>query len=182
MLSRRAMSASERTRPEASSSNHALERATALSSAGSTLRGRSSPAAMMMRVSTPRRFILSGTKRDRFRMLLVRTPAREQGTSIPSVTEMPSSRSSTLLTISTRHAAASASFCEPAERLDADSRVALTIGRIDPGLLKRLQQACAIAQDVPRGNRHRALKLRRRKTPALSVVTGAEPLTRHLET
>ena len=30
-------------------------------------------------------------------MLLVRTPAREQGTSIPSVTEMPSPRSSTLL-------------------------------------------------------------------------------------
>ena len=56
------------------------ERATALSSAGSTLRGRSSPAAMMMRVSTPRRFILRGTKRDSFRILLVRTAAREQGT------------------------------------------------------------------------------------------------------
>ena len=39
------MSVSERTRPEASSSNHAFARATALSSAGSTFRGKSSPAA-----------------------------------------------------------------------------------------------------------------------------------------
>ena len=110
------MSVSERTRPEASSSNHALERATALSSAGSTFRGRSSPAAMMIRVSTPRRFILSGTKRDRLRMLLVRTPAREHWTSILSVTDMPSSRSSTLSMISTRQAAASASFCSLPQR------------------------------------------------------------------
>jgi hypothetical protein len=33
----------------------------------------------MIRVSTPRRFILSGTKRDRPSTLLVCTPAREQG-------------------------------------------------------------------------------------------------------
>ena len=84
MPSRRPMSASNRTCPEASSSNQALERAIALSSAGSTLRDRWSPAAMMMRVSTPRRFILRGTKRDKFKMLLVLTPAREQGISIPS--------------------------------------------------------------------------------------------------
>jgi hypothetical protein len=39
---------------------------------------------MVIRVSTPRLFILRGTKRDRWRMLLVRAPAREQGTWILS--------------------------------------------------------------------------------------------------
>ncbi len=122
------MSARERTRPEASSSNHARERATALSKAGSTFRGGSSPAPMMMRVSTPRRFIFSGTKRDRFTMLLVRTLAREQGISISRVTDIPSPRSSTLPRSPTSQAAASVSCCSRWWRRDADSRAALTSG------------------------------------------------------
>jgi len=64
------MSVSERTCPEASCSNHALDRATDLSNAGSTFRGRSSPSGMMIRVSTPRRFILNRTKLDRLKTLL----------------------------------------------------------------------------------------------------------------
>lgn len=125
MPSRRAMSASERAGPEASSSNHTLERATAFSSAGSTFLGRSSSAAMIIRVSTPRLLILSGTKRDRLTMLLVCTPEREQGTSILSVTNMPSSRSSALSMPSTRDAAASVSSCSRWKRFDADSRLLL---------------------------------------------------------
>src|ERR1700735_3482281 len=56
------------------------EQVTALSNAGSIFRGRSSPSVMMIRVSTPRLLILRGTKPERLKMLLVRTPAREQGT------------------------------------------------------------------------------------------------------
>src|SRR5208337_3561901 len=40
------------------------------------------------------------------------------------------------------------------------------------GLLKRLQQARAIAQDMPRGDRYRALKLGRRESPPFSLVAG----------
>jgi hypothetical protein len=61
----------------------ALARATALSNAESTLRGGSLLAAIMIRISTLRHFILSGTKRDKLRMLLVCTPARQQGTGKP---------------------------------------------------------------------------------------------------
>ena len=47
---------------------------------------------MVIRVSTPRRFILSGTKRDRPKMLLVCIPACEQGTRILSVPRIPSAQ------------------------------------------------------------------------------------------
>ncbi len=70
----------ERTHSAGRTSNHTLARAMALSNAESTLRGGLLPAAMMIRVSTPRRFILSGTKLDRRSTLLVCTPARAQGT------------------------------------------------------------------------------------------------------
>src|SRR5208282_259566 len=86
-----------------------------------SFRGRLSPAAMMMRVSTPRRFSPSGMSWDSLRIPLVRTPARERGTSIPRVTAMPSLRSSTLLMISTNDAVASASSCEGQQDVERKS-------------------------------------------------------------
>ena len=62
--SRLAIAASDGTRPEATSSNHRLARAMALSSAGSTLRRSSSLPSRMIRISTPRRFSFIGTKRE----------------------------------------------------------------------------------------------------------------------
>ena len=108
-LSRRAISANERTLPEVSFSNqppracHRLEQRR-IHLARQIVTGRDDNAS-----PTPRRFILSGTKRDKSRLLLVRRPAREHWTSIRSVTVMPSSRSLTLPTISTKAAAASLS-------------------------------------------------------------------------
>src|SRR5208282_2178121 len=166
------ISVSERSRPEASSSNHAFARATALSSAGSTFRGRSSPSVMMIRVSTPRRFILSGRKRDRLKMLLVRTPAREQGTWIPSVTDMPSSRRWTLSMTSVRQAILSASICNCRKEVRGRFESGSHVRRIDPGLLERFQQARAIAQHVPCSDGHRPFDLRRRQTPSFSIVIG----------
>ena len=86
----------------------------------------------MIRVSTPRRFIRSGTKRDRLRMLLIRTPARAQATSILSVTDMPSSCSSALsyaLDEGTPQRRLHSADCR--RRFDADSKVGLHVGRID---------------------------------------------------
>ncbi len=106
----------------------AVRGATAFSSAASTFLGRSPLAGMTMRVSTPRRFMLSGTRRDRLTILLVRTLAREQGTWILSVTDMPSSRSSTRSMSSTIDALASASFSSCRDRAEVESIMAFTSG------------------------------------------------------
>jgi len=46
------------------------------------------------------------------------------------------------------------------------------VRRIDPGLLERFQQTCAIAQDVPCSDGHRPFDLRSRQAPSLSIVNG----------
>jgi len=83
---------------------------------------------MMIRTSTPRRFIFRGTKRVRRTTLAVRTPAREHGTWIRRVTEIPSSRTSALSMTSAKHCAASASLCTRPDRFELDYGVALTPG------------------------------------------------------
>ena len=95
---------------------------------------------------------------------------------------MPSSRISTLLTISTSAAAASASFSQPPQEIRCRFESGSEIGRIDPGLLKRFKQACAIAQDVPRGNRLPPAQARAPRDASPFRCRCAEPLTRHLET
>ncbi len=94
---------------------------------------------------------------------------------------MPSSRISTLLTISTRAAAASASFCSLREKFDAYSRVALRSGESIPDFssasssparsLRMCRAAIATARSSSGAESRQAFPL-----------SLAEPLTRHLDT